>query len=146
MIDGCSAGAGSTANHAVNEHSWPFFAKAAGESGMFAMWNSNTLATAESVFQQLSNFTGCGGGGRRGDAHDNAVSCLQGKSAADIIRASALLPDLMLNIPRIDKIVWAPVIDSVDTIGHPCKLTLTYVTIAPTRRQSDCLTDGDAYV
>lgn len=116
MIDGCSAGAGSTANHAVNEHSWPFFAKAAGESGMFAMWNSNTLATAESVFEQLSNFTGCG------DAHDNTVSCLQGKNAADIIRASALLPGLMLNIPRIDKIVWAPVIDGVDTIDHPCKL------------------------
>lgn len=24
MIDGCSAGAGSTANHATNEHSWPY--------------------------------------------------------------------------------------------------------------------------
>ena len=33
MIDGCSAGAGSTANHVVNAHSWPFFHKAAGESG-----------------------------------------------------------------------------------------------------------------
>ena len=35
MIDGCSAGAGSTANHATNSHSWPFFNKVAGESGMF---------------------------------------------------------------------------------------------------------------
>ena len=116
MIDGCSAGAGSTANHAVNKHSWPFFSKAAGESGMFAMWNANTLATAESVYRQMANFTGCAGGMHS----DTVVSCLQGKSAADIIRASALLPGLMLTIPRIDKIVWAPVVDGVDTVGHPC--------------------------
>ena len=115
MIDGCSAGAGSTANHAVNANSWPFFNKVAGESGMFSMWNTNTLATAEGVFSQVANFTGC-------SAAADAVGCLQGKSAAELIRASALLPGLMLEIPRIDKIVWAPVIDSVDVVGHPYAL------------------------
>jgi carboxylesterase type B len=35
MIDGSSAGGGSTANHFVNARSWPFFSKTAGESGMF---------------------------------------------------------------------------------------------------------------
>ena len=38
-IDGCSAGAGSTANHVTNVRSWPYFDQAAGQSGMLAQWN-----------------------------------------------------------------------------------------------------------
>ena len=116
-IDGCSAGAGSTANHVVNANSWPFFAQAAGESGMFAKWNANAMATAEGIMGKLANFTGCD---ERGSA--SAVVCLQAQSATDIIRASGLLPGLFPNAPRVDGIVWAPVIDGVDTVGHPLAL------------------------
>merc|ERR1711998_654514 len=42
-IDGCSAGAGSTANHMVNAKSWPYFDQAMGESGVLSYWNTNTL-------------------------------------------------------------------------------------------------------
>lgn len=42
-------GAGSTANHVVNAHSWPFFAKAAGNSGMFSMWNAMPIGS-ETLF------------------------------------------------------------------------------------------------
>ena len=50
MIDGSSAGGGSTANHFVNARSWPLFDKTAGESGMFATWNTMPLESAEAHF------------------------------------------------------------------------------------------------
>jgi hypothetical protein len=33
----------------VNAHSWPFFAKAAGNSGMFSMWNAMPIGS-ETLF------------------------------------------------------------------------------------------------
>ena len=45
-----AAGGGSTANHFVNAHSWPLFRKTAGESGMFATWNTMPLESAEAHF------------------------------------------------------------------------------------------------
>ena len=48
-IDGCSAGAGSTTNHMVNPRSWPFFQRAAAESGALSQWNVNSLPQAEAL-------------------------------------------------------------------------------------------------
>ena len=50
MIDGSSAGGGSPANHFVIARSWPLFTKTAGESGMFATWNTMPLESAEAHF------------------------------------------------------------------------------------------------
>ena len=78
-IDGCSAGAGSTANHFVSANSWPYFAQAAGESGMFAPWNSKPLALATNIYDELLVATGC-----------TTLACLSNKSAYAIYKASAV--------------------------------------------------------
>ena len=49
-IDGCSAGAGSTANHLVNVKSWPHFDQTSGMSGMLASLNTVPMPLAEAMF------------------------------------------------------------------------------------------------
>ncbi len=56
-INGCSAGAGSTANHLVNPRSWPFFDRAAGESGMLAVRLIQTTITNLRAHVNHSNCT-----------------------------------------------------------------------------------------
>ena len=109
MIDGCSAGAGSTANHVVNAASWPFFSKASGNSGMFAMWNAMSMADGEATFAAVLKNTGCAD-----------VACLEGQSTQQLSKAANL--GLKRDDPRIDRIMWGPVIDGVDTIAHPWEL------------------------
>jgi carboxylesterase type B len=109
MIDGCSAGAGSTANHVVNAASWPFFSKASGNSGMFAMWNAMSMADGEATYAAVLKNTGCAD-----------VACLEGKSTHELSQAAKL--GLKRDDPRIDRIMWGPVIDGVDTIAHPWEL------------------------
>jgi len=82
-IDGSSAGGGSTANHVVNAHSWPFFHKAAGENGEFAMWNSMPLSDAEQTFSAVLNRTACAAGA-------GSVDCLEKKTALELLSASDL--------------------------------------------------------
>ncbi len=49
MIFGESAGAGSVTNHLVHQRSFPFFTRAAMESGPFADWAAQNLSVAERV-------------------------------------------------------------------------------------------------
>jgi carboxylesterase type B len=118
MIDGCSAGAGSTANHAVNPSSWPFFQKVAGESGMFAMWNSLPLTKAQQTFDLLVKTLGCA------DEVD-PIKCLEGKSPYELTKFAndglfrPSTPDIM---SKFSELQWAPVIDGVDVLGHPWAL------------------------
>ena len=108
-----SAGAGSTANHVVNAHSWQYFQKAAGESGMFAMWNAMPLSDAEETFSAVLTKTSCA------DATDH-VACLEQKTTADLSAAANL--GLFRTHPFCGSIMWGPVIDGIDVIGHPWEL------------------------
>jgi carboxylesterase type B len=107
------AGAGSTANHAVNAHSWPYFHKAAGESGMFAMWNAMPLSDAEETFSAILEKTLCTG------ATDH-VACLEQKTTEELTAAASL--GLFRAHPWCGRIMWGPVIDGIDVIGHPWEL------------------------
>jgi carboxylesterase type B len=109
MIDGCSAGAGSTANHVVNAASWPLFSKASGNSGMFAMWNAMSMADGEATYAAVLKNAGC-----------SDLPCLEGKSAEELSQAAVL--GLKRDEPRIDRIMWGPVIDGVDTIANTWEL------------------------
>ena len=115
-LDGCSAGAGSTANHATNHHSWPFFRQVAGESGMFAPWNAKPLSAAQKTFDAVAQSLGCGPGDLNATA---VVDCLEGKSAQELTVAGniGLFEHTDPNVMTMT--IFAPVIDSVDVLDHP---------------------------
>ena len=77
MIDGCSAGAGSTTNHMVNPRSWPYFHRAAGESGTFSSWDTNSLEMAQAVFDDVATRLECA-----------TVECMLGKSTLEVTLAA----------------------------------------------------------
>jgi carboxylesterase type B len=59
MIFGESAGAGSVSNHLVREESWPYFRRAAMESGPFADWSAQPLSWAAARTEQIARNVGC---------------------------------------------------------------------------------------
>ena len=76
---------------------------------MFAMWNAMPLSDAEQTFAAILQRTGC-----------SSVSCLEGKTTVELSAAAEL--GLERHSPYIGSIMWGPVIDGVDTVGHPWAL------------------------
>lgn len=111
-IDGCSAGAGSTANHATNHHSWPYFQQAAGESGMFAPWNAKPLRAAQGIFQAVAASLGCA-------TEVDPVRCLEETPAQKLTAAGNIGLFAHANPNSMTMTIFAPVIDGVDVLGHP---------------------------
>ena len=110
MIDGSSAGGGSTANHFVNVHSWPFFHKTAGESGMFATWNTMPLESAESHFSLALANASC-----------STVACINALSSYQLQQAAQWV-DLKNSGAGQNPgvyLAFSPVVDGVDVIGAP---------------------------
>jgi para-nitrobenzyl esterase len=117
-IDGCSAGAGSTANHLVNAKSWPYFDRASGQSGMFAIWITNSFKHATGVYGRVLSAAGCAD-----------LGCLQSKNTSELVAAAntgAAAP--RPPGPRVwggDGNTWGPVVDGIDVIGMPAALAAT---------------------
>eukprot|EP01052_Picozoa_sp_SAG31_P035867 SAG31_NODE_4387_length_3279_cov_1.588994_1_plen_318_part_00 len=111
-LDGCSAGAGSTANHATNNHSWPYFRQVAGESGMFAPWNAKPLRAAQDTFEAIVAGLGCA-------AATDPVQCLESKSPQQLTVAGNIGLFSHVNPNSMSMTIFAPVIDGVDVLGHP---------------------------
>eukprot|EP00729_Bicosta_minor_P011819 gene11819-30337_t len=113
-IDGCSAGAGSTANHFVSKNSWPYFTQAAaaacwdryvaGESGMFAPWNSKPLALANNIYNELLAATGC-----------TSLGCMSNKTSYEIYKAS----EIAQGKATVPGNPWAPTVDGIELTGMP---------------------------
>jgi carboxylesterase type B len=119
-IDGCSAGAGSTANHMVNSRSWPYFDQAAGESGVNSQWNTNSLANAEIFFGYLSKRAG----GPCGTHVASVVQCMVNLSATKL-SALSLLAQIDFNSDNStdnSTLPFAPVVDGVDVLAPPREL------------------------
>ena len=84
-IDGCSAGAGSVANHITNRRSWPYFHQAAAHSGMMAAWNSKPLNASQQLYGLVAQHSGCPSG-----EAPAAVGCtVHNRTAAQIVAAAA---------------------------------------------------------
>ena len=110
-IDGCSAGAGSTANHIVNKKSWPFFDQAAGESGVGAQWNVNTMQQSQLFFDTLVV-----------DADCATVECLVNKSATELAAAAMQTVNDDDGFFANNALPYAPTVDGVDVVAPPLVL------------------------
>jgi para-nitrobenzyl esterase len=108
-IDGCAAGAGSTANHIVNPRSWPYFDQAAGESGTFAKWDVNSMQQAERYYADLQEKSGCG----------KDVACLLALNAT-ALSAAALRAEVAAGTNN--GCTYAPVVDGVEIAAEPHEL------------------------
>eukprot|EP00935_MAST-01C_sp_MAST-1C-sp1_P000706 g706.t1 len=112
MIFGESAGAGSVTNHLVHPRSFPYYSRAAMESGPFADWSAQTMAGAEVRILALAANAGC-------PSHTSSMAarCLRGKSAAEIIEAQDK------GVTSGDAFcTWGPVIDGVELTASPVEL------------------------
>jgi carboxylesterase type B len=113
-IDGCSAGAGSVANHLTNRKSWPYFDRASGNSGVLAAWNTNPRNQSQRMYDLTAGASGCakrGGGGGGANAH--SIACMVAQTAAQVVAAAskafAADPDAH----------WGPTVDGVDVVASP---------------------------
>ena len=140
VLWGESAGAAAVTAHLVMSKSWPFFDKAIIESGAFNGWSYKTYADATANGKALASHLGCtynsstpslwGGGGEHANQNETKinVSCLLSVD----IQTLVLMDDdaeragspkyAMPFADRIDKSLWAPVIDGVELVGIPAEL------------------------
>ena len=117
-IDGCSAGAGSVAAHLVSPRSWPFFHRAAGESGVMSQWNSKPMGDAELFFGLLLKAANCDGAG-------NPVACLEAMSASTVAAHAAAAWTARQKLPGFDGVNnYSPVVDGVELTASPRELIL----------------------
>jgi carboxylesterase type B len=114
MIFGESAGAGSVSNHLVHPQSWPFYTRAAMESGPFADWVAQNLSTAELRFNALAHNAGCSGPAN--GSKSDVVECLRGVNATALLAAEHGLPS------GGNLCDWTPVIDGIELTAHPAVL------------------------
>eukprot|EP01046_Picozoa_sp_COSAG06_P008924 COSAG06_NODE_457_length_15473_cov_68.819240_3_plen_473_part_00 len=105
-INGCSAGAGSTANHLVNPRSWPFFDRAAGESGMLAAWNTNSMEQSQTLYDTVVK-----------ESHCADADCLAAMNVTDLVTAASRAFKADSNAH------WGPTVDGVETTDSPYNLT-----------------------
>lgn len=118
-IDGCSAGAGSVAVHLVSPQSWPYFHRAAGESGVAAAWNSLPQATAQTFFDLFAHAAGCSAA-TSGPAKQ--MQCLSAQEAKALASSAEKAWSIRVGMADYDgSNNYAPVIDGV---------TLTATTLA----------------
>jgi para-nitrobenzyl esterase len=111
-IDGCSAGAGSTINHMVNQRSWPYFHQAAAASGALAEWNVNTMLQAETLFDKLIGVTGC-----------TDVDCLVNLSSQQLSTAALQAVGKDTGSYANNALPFAPVIDGIEILDTPENLS-----------------------
>lgn len=152
VLWGESAGAAAVTAHLVMPKSWPYFDKAIIESGAFNGWSYKTRSDATANAKVLASNLNCtyydnsnsssSRSSRRSNAHllgveESAVgavethinvSCLL---AVSIEKLSVMDDDAeragspkyaMPFADRIDKSLWAPVIDGVEMVGIPAEL------------------------
>jgi carboxylesterase type B len=89
MIFGESAGAGSVTNHLVHQRSFPFFTRAAMESGPFADWTAQNLSIATKRFNLLVEHAGCN---KANSSGPDIVKCLHALNTSEVTAASHGLP------------------------------------------------------
>lgn len=106
MIFGESAGAGSTSAHLLAPSSWPYFQRAAMESGPVAPWISIPMDEASYAFSSIGSTLSCDG---RSGA--DMVTCMQGAQWQDVIKAQ-----------EAGNYKWAPVVDGVELTDVPLEL------------------------
>ena len=59
LLFGESAGAAAVSMHLVSEGSWPYFSRAAMQSGAFVHWAYLNTSVAQTIFDFFANYTGC---------------------------------------------------------------------------------------
>lgn len=106
-IDGCSAGAGSVACHLTNRRSWPYFDRAAGESGLFAAWNTNTMEKSAGLYAAVAAKARCPTTG------PGSAACLLALPAATLAAAATA------GFAACPGAHWGPTVDGVDTTASP---------------------------
>jgi carboxylesterase type B len=89
MIFGESAGAGSVSNHLVLPRSFPYYTRAAMESGPFADWIAQNLSIATRRFDIMVQHAGCA---KSNSSGSSIASCLRALNTTDIAKASHGLP------------------------------------------------------
>jgi carboxylesterase type B len=105
LLFGESAGAAAVSMHLVSEGSWPYFSRAAMQSGAFVHWAYLNTSVAQTIFDFFANYTGCApekqrekkkGGGAGTAAAPSALECLQAipakRLANDMVREAAHQP------------------------------------------------------
>jgi carboxylesterase type B len=112
MIFGESAGAGSVSNHMVHPLSFPYFTRAAMESGPFADWVAQNLSVATNRFNVLAEHAGCN---KTNSSSTDIVKCLRALNTSEVSAAAHGLPSIGL-------CDWSPVIDGVELTAHPTAL------------------------
>jgi len=108
MIFGESAGAGSVGCHLVIEASWPFFSRAAMQSGPWAGWSAKPLFQAEAQFEALVASLNC-------STAPDVVACMRNIDFMTVLDSSVGVPGGTFSD-------WSPVIDSVELTEHPMVL------------------------
>jgi len=110
MIFGESAGSASVSNHLVQKASWPYYTRAAMESGPPAAdWIAMTMANANQNLKTVAAHLGCS------DTAASLRSCLMTKNTTELFEAGRHLASHQL-------VTWAPVIDGVSLTAHPHEL------------------------
>ena len=149
VLWGESAGAAAVTAHLVMPKSWPYFDKAIIESGAFNGWSYKIRADATANAKALASNLNCTyyNGSRSGRSSSGGADLLRGVDTRAVVAAepninvSCLLavsidelsvmdddaeragsPKYALPFAdRIDKSLWAPVIDGVEMVGTPAE-------------------------